>query len=106
MNEVDLQHQDYRIDLVALAPERNIRRRYAIAASRDLFGHVIVELSWGRIGTRGQQQRMSFERHDAAARFVARTLRRRSSAKARLGVDYVFIPQATPGSAVATACAG
>lgn len=88
MNGFDLQRQDYRIDLVALAPERNIRRRYAIAASRDLFGHVIVELSWGRIGTRGQYMRMSFERGDAAARFVARTLRRRSSAKARLGCSY------------------
>jgi hypothetical protein len=36
----------------------------------------------------GQQQRMSFERGDAASRFVARTLRRRASAKARLGCSY------------------
>lgn len=78
----------YRIDLVAMAPERSIRRRYAIAASRDLFGHVIVELRWGRMGTRGQQQRVSFERGDAVACFITGALRRRAAAKARLGCSY------------------
>jgi hypothetical protein len=77
MNSAAPDLYDYRIDLVAIAPERNIRRRYAIVASRDLFGHVVVDLSWGRIGTDEQ-----------ARRFVVRVLRRRENAKRRIGVAY------------------
>jgi predicted DNA-binding WGR domain protein len=77
-----------RIDLVAIAPARNIRRRYAITTSYDLFGHVIVELNWGRIDTRGQGRTLSFPKHDEAHRFVGAVLKRRGSAKKRLGVAY------------------
>ena len=38
------------IELVALDPARNIRRRYSITASLDLFGMIVVETRWGRIG--------------------------------------------------------
>src|SRR3546814_17710884 len=69
------------IELVALDAARNIRRRYEIRASPDLFGAVIVEKRWGRIGARGQCKRLSFPDPAAAARTVAATLRRRGTAE-------------------------
>ena len=48
------------IELVALDPARNIRRRYSITASLDLFGMIVVEARWGRIGAHGQAQRHAF----------------------------------------------
>src|SRR3546814_9564714 len=76
------------IELVALDAARNIRRRYEIRASPDLFGAVIVETRWGRIGARGQCKRLSFPDPAAAARHVAATLRRRGTAEKRIGVPY------------------
>lgn len=76
------------IELVALDAARNIRRRYEILVSPDLFGAVIVETRWGRIGARGQCKRRSFADPAAAARHVAATLRRRATAERRIGVPY------------------
>ena len=36
------------IELVALDPARNIRRRYSITASLDLFGMIVVECGFRR----------------------------------------------------------
>jgi predicted DNA-binding WGR domain protein len=85
-----IQHERV-IHLQALAPERNVARRYSIALSGDLFGHWIVELRWGRIGTRGQGRRISFPDKGAASRFVRSVLSRRASATRRIGVGYVEI---------------
>jgi predicted DNA-binding WGR domain protein len=76
------------IHLEAVSRSRNIARRYAIEASRDLFGVVIIEYGWGRIGTRGQSRIISFGRDDEAERFVRRLLVRRAGAKRRIGVTY------------------
>ena len=76
------------IELVAFNPARNIRRRYSITASLDLFGMIVVETRWGRIGTRGQAQRHAFPDRAAAERHIAATLRRRGTAKIRIGVPY------------------
>lgn len=83
--------QDRVIHLQAFAPERNVARRYSIALSSDLFGHWIVELRWGRIGTKGQGRRISFADEGAASRFVRSVLSRRASATRRIGVGYVEI---------------
>ena len=64
------------IELVALDPARNIRRRYSITASLDLFGMIVVETRWGRIGSHGQAQRHAFIDRAAADRHIAATLRR------------------------------
>lgn len=74
--------------LEAVDHERNIARRYAIARSVDLFGHSIIQCSWGRIGRRGQSRTISFSAADDAARYVRSILRRRESAPARIGVAY------------------
>ncbi|MFV0645059.1 MAG: WGR domain-containing protein [Sphingomonadaceae bacterium] len=80
--------------LEAVDPTRNIARRYMIVQNRDLFGHVIVEYRWGRIGTRGQGRVVSFAEDHDAERFVRTLLRRRASAKKRIGVAY---RRANPG---------
>lgn len=76
------------VELVALDPARNIRRRYSISASIDLFGMIVVETRWGRIGARGQAQRHAFADQAAAERHIAATLRRRGTAEGRIGVPY------------------
>jgi predicted DNA-binding WGR domain protein len=77
-----------RIRLQAVDHSRNIARDYAIEASPDLFGHWIISLHWGRIGTKGQSRMLSFNRQCDAARFVKRTLSRRDSARKRIGAVY------------------
>ena len=76
------------IELVAIDPARNMSRRWSVVAYRDLFGHVLVETSWGRIGTRGQHLLQSFPDEADAARYVAGLLRIRASAPKRIGVRY------------------
>lgn len=87
------------IELVALDPARNIRRRYSISASLDLFGMIVVEARWGRIGAHGQAQRHAFADYVAAQHHIAATLRRRGTAEARIGVPYR--PMAVAGVPVA-----
>ena len=76
------------VELVAVDPARNIRRRYAIVASVDLFGMIVVETRWGRIGARGQARSHAFADREAAERHIAATLRRRATAESRIGVAY------------------
>lgn len=76
------------IELIALDPARNVRRRYAICITPDLFGAYIVETSWGRIGARGQSKRFSFPDQTGAEKHVAAVLRRRGTAENRIGVPY------------------
>lgn len=44
------------IQLTAIDAARNIRRRYAIVISIDLFGAILVETHWGRIGARARSK--------------------------------------------------
>jgi predicted DNA-binding WGR domain protein len=77
--------------LEARDPERNIARRYEIHQSQDLFDESIVEISWGRIGTRGQNRRYSFPEPAKAHQFVVGLLRRRGRAHKRIGVSYQVV---------------
>ena len=79
------------LHLQAIDPARNIARRYAIDACPDLFGHIIVNLYWGRIGKKGQGRTLSFAQAQDAARFVRQTLSRRAGAKKRIGVGYQMV---------------
>ncbi|MBU1836410.1 MAG: WGR domain-containing protein [Alphaproteobacteria bacterium] len=74
--------------LEAKNPNLNVARRYAISRSQDLFGVTIVEFSWGRIGTRGQQRKLSFADAGRATKFVEQLLHRRASSQNRIGVCY------------------
>ena len=79
---------DHRCELEAIDERRNIARAYQIDATRDLFGHVIVALRWGRIGRRLAGLTVSFESEAAASRFIKRALAKRASAPRRIGVGY------------------
>jgi predicted DNA-binding WGR domain protein len=81
----------HRIDMVAISATANIRRHYRISYTRDLFDHILVDCHWGRIGTRGQAKSVSFENDVDANRYVANVLKRRASAKKRLGVGYQIL---------------
>ncbi len=82
--------------LEAVNAGRNIARRYTIAVSCDLFGIWIVSFSWGRIGMRGQCRTVSFAMSDEADRFVRTLLRRRASARQRIGVAYREVHSGEP----------
>jgi len=76
----------------AKAEKRNIRRAYAITAAVDLFGYVIVERRWGRIGTRlARTKSRSFATMREADRHIEQLIARRSSAQQRIGVGYRLI---------------
>jgi predicted DNA-binding WGR domain protein len=81
----------HRIDMVAISATANIRRHYRISYTRDLFDHILVECQWGRIGTRGQSKSVSFADEADATGYVAHVLKRRASAKKRLGVGYQIL---------------
>lgn len=78
------------LELVAIDPARNIRRRWQVTATHDLFGRVMVETRWGRIGSRGQHRVHSFADESEALRYVRALLARRATAPRRLGVRYVL----------------
>ena len=79
---------DLAIALEARNPMRNLARRWSVQVSRDLFGWIVIERSWGRIGTRGQRRRDAFANDEEARRFVRKMLVRRAGAKARIGASY------------------
>ncbi|MEH3158286.1 MAG: hypothetical protein PGN08_04730 [Sphingomonas taxi] len=63
------------VELVAVDAARNIRRRWRVAACRDLFGHVLVETGWGRIGGRGPHAGAQLRRRGCSARLCPRAAR-------------------------------
>jgi predicted DNA-binding WGR domain protein len=87
----DTTHLPHDIQLQAIDPARNIARDYRIEATADLFGHWIIALHWGRIGTRGQSRMVSFSKEAEASRFVRSVLMRRNSSQKRIGVAYQMI---------------
>lgn len=78
------------IELAAIDHGKNIRRRYSISVHPDLFGWVNVHTSWGRIGTRGLSAVHSFRNSADAIAFVQKVLRKRSSARSRIGTPYLL----------------
>lgn len=68
-------HLLHRVD-----PELNMARFYRVEVLPDLFGDIIVERRWGRIGGRGQFRAASypsFQLAEAAAFGLIRTKERR-----------------------------
>ncbi|MCJ2180145.1 hypothetical protein B2G71_22950 [Novosphingobium sp. PC22D] len=76
------------IELSAIDASRNVHRAYSIKAGHDLFGDILIEVRWGRIGTAGHHRRYRFADAGPAECFVRRLLTRRSSAFKRIGVAY------------------
>lgn len=76
------------VELVAIDAGRDVRRRWRVAAYRDLFGQVMIETGWGRIGGRGRSLVRSFARDAEALRYVRALLARRRTATRRIGTAY------------------
>lgn len=77
------------VELLARNPARGVARRWRMQAMRDLFGRVVIETAWGRIGAPGRTLTRSFAGEEEAARYVRALLARRGGAVRRIGVDYV-----------------
>jgi len=76
------------IHLRAAVPSRNIARAYSISMGVDLLGSWTVDTQRGRIGSVGQSRRICFADRSQARRFVLMLLRRRRTARARIGTAY------------------
>jgi hypothetical protein len=63
-------------------------RSYRLEAGTDLFGTWLVDVTYGRIGAAGH--RLRYVAADEARKLVHQTLRRRATAKKRIGVPYRF----------------
>jgi len=79
----------FHLALEAENTERRCHRSYTIMASMDLFGTWIVEIWFGRIGSRGRSMRYAFGELEKAQKLVRMACRRRMSAPKRLGVPYI-----------------
>jgi hypothetical protein len=64
-------------------------RSYRLEAGTDLLGD-LVEITYGRIGARGRRIRYAVQDETQARRLVRETLRRRATARKRIGVPYRF----------------
>ena len=67
---------------------RNIARDYHLTVSRDLFGWIVVEREWGRIGTRLRTMRKKFVNEKEADRRIREITKRRGNADRRIGAAY------------------
>lgn len=65
-------------------------RSYRLNAGTDLFGTWLVEITFGRIGSAGRRLRYIARDEIEARRLVYSSLRRRATAKERIGVPYCF----------------
>lgn len=74
--------------LEACAPEKNIFRSYRITFGQNLFGSWIVELSYGRIGTKGRSRTILTATESKTFDFVENCLKKRQSAPKRIGTHY------------------
>jgi hypothetical protein len=61
-----------------------------LEAGTDLFGAWLVEITYGRIGTPGRRVRYVVGDEAEARKLVRNTLRRRATARKRIGVSYLF----------------
>ena len=82
---------EFSILLEACDPERNRWRSYRIMAGQDLFGDWVVELTYGRIGSRGHTKVVAVDDETAARRYVQACLRKRETAPKRIGISYKVI---------------
>jgi hypothetical protein len=74
--------------LEACDPTRGCFRAYRIEAGTDLFGDWLVDVTYGRFGSRGRTVRHIAADEAEARKIVRHCLQRRATAKKRIGVAY------------------
>ena len=78
----------FHVRLEACDPARGHFRAYRIDAGTDLFGDWLVDVTYGRIGTRGRLVRHVAADEAQARKIVGHCLQRRATAPRRIGVPY------------------
>ena len=81
----------FNVRLEARDPVKGHYRAYRLEAGTDLLGAWLVDITYGRIGTRGRCVRYVVGSATEAKQVVKQALRRRSSAKRRIGTSYRFL---------------
>jgi hypothetical protein len=76
--------------LEARDPSLGRFRAYRLEAGTDLLGDWLVEITYGRIGTPGRRIRYAVQDETSAKKLVRESLRRRATARKRIGVPYRF----------------
>jgi hypothetical protein len=79
------------IALEAHSDERNHHRRYELAVGRDLLGHWVVTVRYGRVGQPLRELRFASPGADEARAILHDRLRRRLSAPRRIGCAYRMV---------------
>jgi hypothetical protein len=87
----------FRVRLEARDPERGHFRAYRINAGTDLFGDWLVDVTFGRIGSRGRTVRYVAGDEAAARKIVRQCLQRRATAPRRIGIGYQLRELDDPG---------
>lgn len=77
--------------LRAIDHERNVHRSWVCSVGRDLFGDLVVSVTFGRTGTDGRTIRYAMADEASAERFLMKALRRRAGAPKRCGAAYHLI---------------
>lgn len=90
-------HNTFSMSLEAVNPALGRFRAYRLEAGPDLFGAWLVEVTYGRIGTRGHHHRYAADNEAGARKVVRQNLRRRATAKQRIGVSYHVCEVIDPG---------
>jgi len=78
----------FSILLDANYPELNIRRSYFIETGEDIFGNWIVEINYGRIGSKGRKKVFLMDCEEDAKKEVKKRLKKRERLVKRIGVGY------------------
>ncbi len=76
------------IALEAHSDKRNHHRRYEVSVGRDLLGHWVVTVRYGRVGRPLRELRFGSPDVEVARATVHDRLRRRVSAPRRIGCCY------------------
>jgi len=78
----------FSVSLEACDPTLGRFRSYRLDACPDLFGMWLVDIPYGRIGARGTSRRYVADDEAGAKKIIRHHLRRRTTAKQRIGVSY------------------
>ncbi|MES2206754.1 MAG: hypothetical protein V4525_08165 [Pseudomonadota bacterium] len=76
--------------LEASHPPKNIFRAYYICAYYDLFGSLMVDVTYGRIGSKGKCSTFFMEHPNDAKAFIMQLLKKRETSLKRIGVSYLL----------------
>ena len=78
----------FSVSLEACDPALGRFRAYRMEAGIDLFGAWLVDVTYGRIGSRGTSRRYVADDETGVRKIIRHHLRRRTTAKKRIGVSY------------------